>query len=127
VLFVVVTDGQENASRWYDRAKIQGMIEHQQSRYSWGFVYLGANVDAFAEAGAMGIPTYATAQAVATPSGTRALYSNVSANVGHFRGGQSLGSLNWSPDELQPVPPVVLPSVGGDMLPEPPKPEEPPK
>lgn len=55
VIFVVMTDGHENSSHEFTKAKIKEMIEHQQSVYSWHFTFLGANQDAFAEAGGMGI------------------------------------------------------------------------
>lgn len=55
VVFVILTDGQENSSREFSRAKVREMIAHQQDVYKWQFIYLGANQDAFAEAGALGI------------------------------------------------------------------------
>jgi hypothetical protein len=55
VVFVIVTDGQENSSREFSRDRIRRMIEHQQAVYSWKFTFLGANQDAFAEAGALGV------------------------------------------------------------------------
>ncbi len=55
VIFVVMTDGQENSSREFSKAKIKEMIERQQSVYQWHFTFLGANQDAFAEAGGMGM------------------------------------------------------------------------
>lgn len=55
VVFVVLTDGQENSSHEFTKAEIKKMIEHQQSVYNWQFTFLGANQDAFAEAGGMGI------------------------------------------------------------------------
>ena len=54
-LFVIITDGYENASRRYDYAKVKAMIEHQQEKYGWEFLFLGANIDAAAEARKMGI------------------------------------------------------------------------
>ncbi len=56
VVFVIMTDGHENASEEFPKAQVKTMIEHQQSVYRWEFVFLGANQDAFAEAGALGIP-----------------------------------------------------------------------
>ena len=56
VIFVIITDGQENASRAYSYEKIKSLIEHQQKKYGWEFLFLGANMDAFAEAGKLGIP-----------------------------------------------------------------------
>lgn len=55
VIFVIVTDGQENSSREFSKQQVKEMIERQQNVYSWHFTFLGANQDAFAEAGALGI------------------------------------------------------------------------
>jgi hypothetical protein len=55
VIFVITTDGLENSSTEFTRTQIKEMIEHQQSNYGWHFTFLGANQDAFAEAGAMGM------------------------------------------------------------------------
>ena len=55
VVFVIVTDGQENSSHEFTKPQIKKMIEHQQSVYGWKFVFLGANQDAFAEAHSLGI------------------------------------------------------------------------
>lgn len=54
-LFVITTDGMENASREYSYERVKKMIEHQQSKYGWEFLFLGANIDAAAEAGRFGI------------------------------------------------------------------------
>lgn len=67
VAIVIVTDGQENSSREFQRAQIKEMIERQQNDYQWQFTFLGANQDAFAEAGSIGIrgmdaATYSTAK-----------------------------------------------------------------
>lgn len=61
VVFVIVTDGAENASQEFSRDKIRQMIEHQQSVYNWQFTFLAANQDAFAEAASMGIAQAGTA------------------------------------------------------------------
>src|SRR5262249_34920935 len=47
VVFVILTDGQENSSREFQLAKIKEMVQHQQDVYKWQFTYLGANQDAF--------------------------------------------------------------------------------
>lgn len=57
VVFVILTDGQENASTEYKRDQIKAMIERQTKDYNWQFMYLGANQDAFAEASSMAIKT----------------------------------------------------------------------
>ncbi len=55
VLFVILTDGQENASRVFTRERVFDMISHQRAQYQWQFVFLGANQDAIAEASHLGI------------------------------------------------------------------------
>ena len=60
VMVFITTDGQENASREYTKARIKEMIEHQTNVYNWTFVFLGANMDAVAEGRDMGITHSAT-------------------------------------------------------------------
>lgn len=54
-LFVITTDGLENASRRYDYEKVKAMIERQKEKYGWEFLFLGANIDAAKEAARFGI------------------------------------------------------------------------
>lgn len=54
-MFVITTDGYENASRRYDYGKVRKMIERQKEKYGWEFLFLGANIDAAAEAKRFGI------------------------------------------------------------------------
>lgn len=55
VVFVVITDGEENSSTTFTKAQIREMIAHQEGRYQWGFSFLGCGFDAFAEAGSIGV------------------------------------------------------------------------
>ena len=55
VLFVIITDGHENASREYASAKVKKMVEQQKSQYGWEFIFLGANIDAVETAAHFGI------------------------------------------------------------------------
>ncbi len=55
VIFVITTDGLENASREFTYKKVKELIKHQQDRYRWEFIFLGANIDATKEADSMGI------------------------------------------------------------------------
>ena len=55
VLFVITTDGLENASREYSQEKIKSLIERQKSKYGWEFIFLGANIDAVEVANHIGI------------------------------------------------------------------------
>ena len=54
-MFIITTDGYENASKHYDYEKVRKMIERQKNRYGWEFLFLGANIDAAAEAKRFGI------------------------------------------------------------------------
>lgn len=54
-LFIITTDGMENASRRYSYEDVRSMVEHQKSKYGWEFIFLGANIDAAAEASRYGI------------------------------------------------------------------------
>lgn len=54
-IFVIITDGAENSSSEYRQKDIKKMISHQQTKYGWEFIFLGANMDAFDEADKLGI------------------------------------------------------------------------
>jgi hypothetical protein len=54
-IFVIMTDGYENASRRYDYDEIRRMITRQKKKYDWEFMFLGANIDAAEEACSIGI------------------------------------------------------------------------
>lgn len=83
VVFVIITDGQENASHRFSKGRIKEMIDHQSSVYKWQFVYLGANQDAFSEAGDIGIAAAAAANYVG--AATADAFAVASANVGGYR------------------------------------------
>ena len=54
-MFIITTDGYENASRRYDYERVRRMIKRQKERYGWEFLFLGANIDAAKEAARFGI------------------------------------------------------------------------
>src|SRR5262245_46045129 len=84
-IVVIVTDGLENASRKYSKTTVKQMIQARQESGKWAFIYLGANVDAFAEAQGLGIWATNTAGYTSSTRGTAAMYSNTSASVGNMR------------------------------------------
>ncbi len=55
VMFVIITDGEENSSREYSSDKIKALIERQKEKYGWEFIFLGANIDAVETASRFGI------------------------------------------------------------------------
>jgi Mg-chelatase subunit ChlD len=90
VVFVVMTDGLENSSQEFTKARIKQMIEHQQSVYKWQFTFLGANQDAFAEGEAMGMQADGIANFAKHKFGT-AMYGT-SAKVARMRGQMAAGT-----------------------------------
>ncbi len=54
-IFVITTDGMENASRFYSYKEVQRMVKHEQEKYGWEFLFLGANMDAISAARSFGI------------------------------------------------------------------------
>ena len=85
VIFVITTDGFENASREFTKQTVKEMIEHQQSKYSWTFMFLGANMDAVSEAASLGINTDFARTYTASSAGTDTLYASVSAAMSCVR------------------------------------------
>ena len=83
VVFVIITDGQENSSQEFKREQIKAMIEHQQSVYNWQFTYLGANQDAFAVANDYGIQAPSVANFTIQQAG--ATFTAASANTLRMR------------------------------------------
>ena len=89
-LFVITTDGMENASRQYDYARVKAMIERQQERFGWEFLFLGANIDATQEAARFGIGARNAANYHADHRGTAVIYEAVSEAVCSFRASKPL-------------------------------------
>lgn len=98
VLVLIITDGQENASRHTTAEQLRAMIEHQRSHYQWEFIYLGANVDAFAEGAQMGIPATHNVNFDADADGVQASWSVVDEKLRRYRGGDRK-ALEFMPEE----------------------------
>lgn len=86
VIFAILTDGQENASRDYTFTKVAGMIKHQQDKYQWEFFFLAANQDAIAAAGALSIAPKDAIAFQATGQGVRKAQDDLSNRVAASRG-----------------------------------------
>ena len=80
-VFVITTDGMENASREYTAKQVREMVEHQQQKYSWQFVFLGANMDAVSEARNLGISAKYAANFTPTGRGVNRMYAKALDNV----------------------------------------------
>ena len=87
VIFVIMTDGMENASQEYTYEKVKQMIEHQTNIYSWQFMFIGANIDAAKVGGSIGIIPQSTIRYAHNPIGTQSAFASVSMNTMKFRSG----------------------------------------
>lgn len=94
-IFVITTDGMENASHKYSSDKVKSMIERQKERYGWEFLFIGANIDAVETAAQYGIDRDRAVNYNADEVGTHILYESVSAVVGNVRSNKRIMK-NWS-------------------------------
>ena len=94
-LFVITTDGMENASRRYSYEKVKEMIGRQQEKYGWEFVFLGANIDATREAARFGIRPECAADYHADSRGTQSVYASVGNAISHMRTQSKPLSAGW--------------------------------
>lgn len=89
-LFVITTDGMENASRRYTAPQVKRMIERQKKKYGWEFLFLGANIDAVEAAANLGIGADRAANYRSDSTGTWLNYETVCAAVSAVRSSQPL-------------------------------------
>ena len=94
MLFVITTDGMENASRKYTYDRLKTMIERQKEKYGWEFLFLGANIDAAREAARFGISADRTANYHADSEGTAVIYEAVSEAVCNVRASRPM-TADW--------------------------------
>jgi uncharacterized protein YegL len=85
VIFVITTDGLENASREFTYGKVKELISRQQERYNWEFIFLGANMDAAKEATRIGIDDRNAYNFTASKEGVEEMYSVVCEAVSDMR------------------------------------------
>ena len=93
-LFVITTDGMENASRKYTYDQLKAMIRRQQEKFGWEFIFLGANIDAAKEAARFGISEDRAANYHADSKGTAVVYEAVSEAVCSVRASKPM-SADW--------------------------------
>lgn len=94
-LFIITTDGMENASRHYTYDKVRNMIERQKERYGWEFLFLGANIDAAAEAKRFGIDESMAANYHCDEVGTVLNYEVISEAITSVRTSAAPLSADW--------------------------------
>lgn len=87
VVVVVVTDGEENSSRKFKIEDVRQRVTQQETAYKWQFVFLGANIDAFATGSTYNFATNNTYQFQPTVRGVQMSYSAVSTTLSSYRSG----------------------------------------
>lgn len=102
VIFVIYTDGQENSSTEFNLKTVREMVEHQTQKYNWQFVFMGANIDSFAEAAQIGICTFNVSNYANTSVGVTNSYKGLSESVASYRVGTK-SSMAFSDEERQTI------------------------
>lgn len=85
VIFLIITDGEENSSTKYTLDQIQSMVAHQREKYSWEFVFMGANIDAISAGTSLSVSASNTLNYDSTSAGTKGLYHTASASLRSYR------------------------------------------
>ena len=96
-VFVITTDGMENASRRYSYREVQKMVKHEQEKYGWEFLFLGANMDAIEAARTFGIREDRAVRYECDSAGTSLNFAVVSKTIGKLRKGETIAP-EWSAD-----------------------------
>ena len=105
-IFVITTDGMENASRRYSYEKVRRMIERQKEKYNWEFLFLGANIDAVREAARFGIQASRAANWVHDRDGAALNYSVLSKAISGARAARSASAMNEMFDRDETMAPI---------------------
>lgn len=93
-MFIITTDGMENASRQYSSSQVKAMVERQKSKYNWEFLFLGANIDAVETAEHYGIHAERAVNYHSDEAGTRLNYDVLCEAITDLRSNHALGS-DW--------------------------------
>lgn len=96
VLFVITTDGYENASKEYDKAKVKKLIQKKQNKEGWKFLFLGANIDAVSEADSIGIRSSRACQPSASKAGVSSSFDAVNGLASFMRCAPEMGKMKDS-------------------------------
>ena len=91
-VFIITTDGMENASHTYTSDKVKAMIERQKEKYGWEFLFLGANIDAVETAGRIGISADRAVNYNCDAAGTALNYETMSEALCEVRASRPLGA-----------------------------------
>lgn len=96
-MFIITTDGQENASHRFSSDEVKKMIEKQKEKFGWEFLFIGANIDAVETAANFGIERNRAVNYNADSKGTQILYETLSAPICAMRADAAISD-DWSLD-----------------------------
>lgn len=114
VVVLIITDGCENASREFNAPRVKAMVEHQQAKYKWQFVYLGSSLSTFADAAEIGVRPGSTYSYAGSGVGAQNMFSTVARSNSEYRaGGRGTGQMAWEASVA-----AVAPEVVGGVIPE---------
>ena len=99
VIFVILTDGDENASKELTKEKVNELIKHQTEAYQWDFVFLGANQDAIKAGASMGILAGNSMSYAANAKGTADAFASVGATMCAYRSGDTSAKTAFFSDD----------------------------
>ena len=96
-VFVITTDGLENASRYYSYSEVQRMVKHEQEKYGWEFLFLGANMDAISAARSFGIREDRAVRYACDGAGTSLNFEVAGRTIAKVRSGEQIEE-DWCAD-----------------------------
>lgn len=99
VVVVIATDGEENSSREFAQEQIKTMVEHQNLKYNWQFMYIGANQDAYAAAAKMGVQKDMASCYYANTQGVRSIYSGIAQKIVRYSQTNCSTDLNFNEED----------------------------
>lgn len=122
VVVMVITDGEENASKRFTKAQIKEMICHQEQKYNWSFAFIGGNIDAISEGASIGVAASNSLNYSASKGGTQRTYNAMSNSLRRARimgAGMKASAPLFTPEETENVKDssdVVDPSIIADSV-----------
>lgn len=97
VIFMIITDGYENSSLEFTREQIAKLVKDKQDVEKWDFLFVGAGIDSFGEAGSLGMKTNSTANY--DKSNVVQAYAAMSSNIKSYRSTNTVDTLNFSDEQ----------------------------
>jgi uncharacterized protein YegL len=85
VIFVIITDGEENASREFKHENVMEMINRHKEENKWEFVFIGANQDSIQTGSLIGVRAGSTLNYIQTPAGTKDMYASLTRGMANYR------------------------------------------